>query len=162
MDKILLRPSPSPLLSNTPPPHTHTPELEPVTSPLGWGHFTVCFTNSPPTSGEISLRVEKRTEAPRDHCDAWRRYGPGAPPPTSSPTPFQQLLTLLTAEGRAAARRGQAQNLVPRCAHFVQIPSLLSHTHSGGKPGARVQMEDEIYLKGLVNPFEKSPNPPPE
>ena len=156
-----MRPSPSPLLS-TPHTHTHKPEKEPATSPLGWGRFTVCFTNSPPTSGEISPRVEKRTEAPRDNCDAWRRYGPGAPPLTSSPTPFLQLLARPTAEGRTAAGRGQAQNLVPRSAHLVQIPPLLSHTHSGGKPGVRVQKEDEICLKGLVNAFEKSPSPPPE
>ena len=73
-----------------------------------------------------------------------------------------QLLTEPAAEGREAAGRGQAQNLVPRCAYFVQIsplPSALTHTFRW-KTGSPIP-NGRRDLKGLVNVFQKSPSPPP-
>lgn len=76
--------------------------------------------------------------------------------PLARPPHSSSSLTLLTAEGRAAARTRTGPEPSPSLCSLCSDTSLVSHTHSGGKPGARVQMEDEIYLKGLVNPFEKA------
>lgn len=62
----------------------------------------------------------------------------------------------------AAAWRGQARNLAPRCAHFVQIsvlPSTLKHTFrwNTGSPNPDGKQD----LKGLVKAIQKIPSPPP-
>ena len=78
------------------------------------------------------------------------------------PAADPQLLSELASEGRAAAWRGRAQNLVRRRVHFVRISSLPSTLINAFRWNARSPNPDRRPdLKGLLNAFHEIPSPPP-